>query len=268
MTLTTPRTATTNATAEMISGALSQAIHEHRLAPGTKLGEDDLSDIYGVSRTIVRAALHSLAHQQIIEIKRNRGAYVAQPSLTEAHEVFEARELLEPRTARSAAHHATADDIALLQDHIAQEHAASQVTTRVVARLAPRMVGRGARRGTVVIGSTATEMHNLPISIVADLFRSRRFTVLDLGGNLPPEAFAAAVAAADDVVVAAIGITAPNQHAEIARTIAALREATDVPIMIGGSGISRNDALALGADVAAATGEEAMAALEVLAANR
>jgi excisionase family DNA binding protein len=151
---------------------------------------------------------------------------------------------------------------------IAQEHAASQVTTRVVARLAPRMVGRGVRRGTVVIGSTATEMHNLPISIVADLFRSRRFTVLDLGGNLPPEEFAAAVAAADDVVVAAIGITAPNQHAEIARTIAALREATDVPIMVGGSGISRNDALALGADVAAATGEEALEALETIAGSR
>jgi DNA-binding GntR family transcriptional regulator len=72
----------------------------------------------------VRAALQSLSHQQIVEIKRNRGAYVAQPSLTEAHEVFEARELLEPRTARSAALNATPDDVALLNDHIAQEHAA------------------------------------------------------------------------------------------------------------------------------------------------
>lgn len=113
-----------NVTAEFISSALSLAIHEHRLAPGTKLGEDDLSDIYGVSRTMVRAALQSLSHQQIVEIKRNRGAYVAQPSLTEAHEVFEVRELLEPRTARSAALNATPEDIALLEDHITQEHAA------------------------------------------------------------------------------------------------------------------------------------------------
>ncbi|MDB9754652.1 GntR family transcriptional regulator, partial [Amylibacter sp.] len=38
-------------TSETIAAALSLAIHEHRLAPGTKLGEDELSEIYGVSRT-------------------------------------------------------------------------------------------------------------------------------------------------------------------------------------------------------------------------
>ena len=124
MSLTTARTVSTNASVDTISNALSQAIHEHRLAPGTKLGEDELSDIYGVSRTIVRTALQTLAHQQIVEIKRNRGAYVAQPSLTEAQEVFEARELLEPRTARSAAMNATSSDVVLLRDHITQEHAA------------------------------------------------------------------------------------------------------------------------------------------------
>jgi len=124
MTLMNAKSVSANATAQTIADALSQAIHEHRLAPGTKLGEDDLSDIYGVSRTIVRTALQSLAHQQIVEIKRNRGAFVAQPSLAEAHEVFEARELLEPRTARTAAQCATSEDIALLTDHITQEHAA------------------------------------------------------------------------------------------------------------------------------------------------
>lgn len=111
-------------TRDTISQALSRAIHEHRLAPGTKLGEDELSDIYGVSRTIVRAALQTLAHQQIVEIKRNRGAFIAKPSLTEAHEVFEARELLEPRTARCAAKLAVPEDIVLLEDHITREHAA------------------------------------------------------------------------------------------------------------------------------------------------
>lgn len=124
MTVSTSKSVTTTTTSDSISGALSRAVHEHRLAPGTKLGEDDLSEIYGVSRTIIRAALQSLSHQQIVEIKRNRGAFVAKPSLTEAHEVFEARELLEPRTARSAALNSTSEDVALLKDHIAQEHAA------------------------------------------------------------------------------------------------------------------------------------------------
>jgi DNA-binding GntR family transcriptional regulator len=110
--------------ADDITSALTLAIHQHRIAPGTKLGEDDLADIYGVSRTIIRAALHSLAHNHLVEIHRNRGAFVAQPTPREAREVFEARALLEPRTARSAAQRATKEDIALLNRHIREEHEA------------------------------------------------------------------------------------------------------------------------------------------------
>ena len=113
-----------------IAEALSVAIHEHRIAPGTKMGEDELAEIYGVSRTVVRTALQHLAHIQLVDIRRNRGAFVAQPSLQEAREVFEARELLEPRTARSAAQHATADDVALLRRHIDDEHAAIALADR------------------------------------------------------------------------------------------------------------------------------------------
>ena len=92
--------------------------------PGTKLVEDELSEIYGVSRTVVRAALQSLSHIKLVDIRRNKGASVASPSITEAHEVFEARELLEPRTARSAAMRAKPSDIVLLERHIRDEHAA------------------------------------------------------------------------------------------------------------------------------------------------
>ncbi len=106
--------------------ALALAIHEHRLAPGTKLGEDELGEIYGVSRTVIRAALQRLAHDRLVELKRNRGAYVAQPSIREAREVFEARALVEPRTARSAAERATAKDVEELQRHIDAEHEATR----------------------------------------------------------------------------------------------------------------------------------------------
>ena len=111
-------------TSDAIAQALSLAIHEHRILPSTKLGEDDLAEIYGVSRTVVRTALQHLAHIKLVDLRRNKGAFVASPSLTEAHEVFEARELLEPRTARSAAALATPSDIARLERHIIDEHAA------------------------------------------------------------------------------------------------------------------------------------------------
>jgi len=118
---------------ELVSADLSRAIHEHRLAPGTKLGEDELADIYGVSRTIIRTALQRLAHGQLVEIHRNRGAFVAKPTPKEALEVFEARELLEPRTAHSAALRATAEDVAVLKAHIAKEHEAVDSNDRGLA---------------------------------------------------------------------------------------------------------------------------------------
>lgn len=104
--------------------SLSQAIHEHRLVPGTKLGEDELSEIYNVSRTVVRQALQALSHEQLVELKRNRGAFVAKPTIREAREVFEARALLEPRTARSAAERMTDAALARLESHIVAEHGA------------------------------------------------------------------------------------------------------------------------------------------------
>lgn len=107
-----------------LEASISLAIHEHRLLPGTKLGEDELSDIYGVSRTVVRTALQALSHVQLVELKRNRGAYVSQPTIREAREVFEARALLEPRTASSAAERMTQSALAELEAHITAEHAA------------------------------------------------------------------------------------------------------------------------------------------------
>ncbi|WP_417209040.1 GntR family transcriptional regulator [Antarctobacter sp.] len=109
---------------ETVAADLERAIHEHRLPPGTKLGEDELGEAYGISRTIVRAALLALSHRHLIELKRNRGAFVAQPSVRESREVFEARALLEPRTAHSAAERMTEDNLTLLRENIEQEHAA------------------------------------------------------------------------------------------------------------------------------------------------
>lgn len=110
--------------AQGIADQLAMAIHEHRLSPGAKLSEDEVGEVFGVSRTVVRAALQILAHDKLVDLKRNRGAFVAQPSVREAREVFEARALLEPRTARSAAERITPDDLSGLTRHIEAEHAA------------------------------------------------------------------------------------------------------------------------------------------------
>ena len=109
---------------DILVSRIEGAILDHRLGPGTKLTEDELASIYGVSRTLIRGALQALSHRNLVEIRRNRGAFVAQPTVREASEVFEARILLEPRTAHSAALRARPQDIRNLQRHVDREHAA------------------------------------------------------------------------------------------------------------------------------------------------
>ena len=80
---------------QQIRRDIAEAIYEQRLAPGTRLSETGLGEIYGVSRTVVRKALFHLAADKLVDLRPNRGAMVWQPSPAEAHEVFAARRLLE-----------------------------------------------------------------------------------------------------------------------------------------------------------------------------
>lgn len=88
---------------EAIYRGVYEAILEHRLPPGTRLAEDALGEIFGVSRTVVRKALFRLAHDKIVVIRPNRGAAVAAPSVEEARDVFDTRRTLERAVVRAAA---------------------------------------------------------------------------------------------------------------------------------------------------------------------
>src|SRR6204780_5758155 len=71
------------------------AIAGHRLQPGSRLVEDQLGEVFGVSRMRIRSVLHALARDKVVTLQRNRGAIVAYPSVKEAREVFAARRLIE-----------------------------------------------------------------------------------------------------------------------------------------------------------------------------
>jgi DNA-binding GntR family transcriptional regulator len=93
------------------------AILEHRLHPGTKLGEERMADIFGVSRARVREVLARLAHEQIVELYPQRGAYVAKPSTEQARDVFEARRLIEPAVLRRLIDTLSTEKINRLRQH-------------------------------------------------------------------------------------------------------------------------------------------------------
>lgn len=74
---------------------ITDAILEQRLPPGTKLTEEVLGEIFGVSRAVIRRVLAKLSFENVVELRRNKGAVVASPSIREARQVFEARKLIE-----------------------------------------------------------------------------------------------------------------------------------------------------------------------------
>lgn len=150
---------------------------------------------------------------------------------------------------------------------VATEHAASEVVARLIARLGPRMARRGVRRGTVVLGSTATELHSLPLAMVADMLRAAQFEAIDLGAYLPPDSFASYVERNDDVVAVGIGVTTSGQEEQIADTLAALRAVTDAPVILGGGGIDEATAISLGADGWAHPAGDAVEVIEKLLAD-
>jgi DNA-binding GntR family transcriptional regulator len=93
------------------------AILEHRLPPGTKLVEERLAEIFGTSRARIREVLARLAHEQIVELFPQRGAYVAKPSVEQARDVFEARRLIEPAVLRRLIETLTPEKLTRLRQH-------------------------------------------------------------------------------------------------------------------------------------------------------
>jgi DNA-binding GntR family transcriptional regulator len=109
---------------DRIVGSITSAIVERRLMPGTRLVEQQIADVFEVSRTVVRQALNQLSRDRLVTLEPARGAFVAMPSIEEARQVFEVRRLLEGGMARQLAACITAPQLAGLREHLRQERLA------------------------------------------------------------------------------------------------------------------------------------------------
>lgn len=100
-----------------------ERVMSQQLAPGTKLPEAALCQLFKVGRTTVQKALQKLAHEHIVELRPNRGAIVAMPTPQEMHEIFEARRSLEAAMLALAVRRATRKDVAALRRQLKEEQA-------------------------------------------------------------------------------------------------------------------------------------------------
>ena len=107
-----------------ISKVVTTAILDKRLLPGSKLGEQVLADIFGVSRAVVRQALIRLADDGLVSMVRNRGAFVSKPSFREAMEIYDALTILEQGVAAQLSGRLNPGEWDELRQHVAKQRRA------------------------------------------------------------------------------------------------------------------------------------------------
>lgn len=100
---------------------LSTAISDHLLPSGARLPEEKLANYFSTNRTKVREVLTLLDRDKLVEIKPNKGAFVARPTIVETRQICEARTIIECAMIRLATERASADDIRSLRSIVERE---------------------------------------------------------------------------------------------------------------------------------------------------
>jgi GntR family transcriptional regulator, transcriptional repressor for pyruvate dehydrogenase complex len=119
--------------AELVREGIEKLMTAKRLRPGDRLpSERELAEAFGVSRTLVREAVHSLVARNLLEVKPGSGIVVRLPSRQtviqsvatffqvghpqlDPRKIFEVRRALEVEVAGIAAKRRTLEDLARLE---------------------------------------------------------------------------------------------------------------------------------------------------------
>ena len=142
-------------------------------------------------------------------------------------------------------------------------HLSSRAMKSAMSILRPLLAATGQKMLTrVVIGSVVGEFYDIGKNLVASMLEGGGFEVIDLGTNVSPEAFVAAVKEQDARLVcmsALLTVTLPAMKA----TVDALKTAgvrTKVLVLISGASVTMEYAKEIGAD---GYSENAIGALRV-----
>lgn len=117
--------------------------------------------------------------------------------------------------------------------------------------LKPLLVEAGAKTlGKVVIGTVAGDLHDIGKNLVAMMLEGAGFQIIDLGTDVSPEQFVAAVRQHEPELMGMSALLTTTM-ASIGATIVALREAgvrDKVKVMVGGAPLTQDFADQVGAD--------------------
>ena len=98
-----------------------ESILAQKLRPGERLGEGELAELFGVSRTLIREALMQLQARGHVEVRSRKGWFVVEPTPDEARDAFAARRALEGGMLRQSEGRPLQLAVRRLREHIAEE---------------------------------------------------------------------------------------------------------------------------------------------------
>lgn len=172
--------------ADQIVDRLVTAVALGVYVPGDRLpSERDLAEMLGVSRTVVRDAVHRLADAGYVEIRRGRagGSFVLSgwgpgsaamvsrhllPNWERFEVLFDARRLIEPLIARTAAERRTKADIRQLRSALAMyEDAVDREESRRADELLHHAVGE-ATHNPVLLGISTQIRSRVSLNLGAE----------------------------------------------------------------------------------------------------
>ncbi len=126
---------------EQVEAQLFEAIQKNAFVYGDYLpSENELTKVFGVSRSVIREALLSLSARGIIDVQKGKGAQVLKPSIDHVLDPFsrfvnyrcgehglayilKVRQIIEPQVAALAAEFRTEEELAHLAECIAGQRA-------------------------------------------------------------------------------------------------------------------------------------------------
>ncbi|KNZ42330.1 corrinoid protein [Acetobacterium bakii] len=144
---------------------------------------------------------------------------------------------------------------------------AAKAMSKGVEVLKPVMAGDGSSSlGTCIMGTVAGDLHDIGKNLVVMMLESAGFDMVDLGVDVPAEAFVQAVKENNNVVVVACsGLLTTTMPAlkEVVQTIKAAYP--DMKVIVGGAPVTQEYANEIGADgYAPDAGSSAAKAKEII----
>jgi MerR family transcriptional regulator, light-induced transcriptional regulator len=142
---------------------------------------------------------------------------------------------------------------------VAEEHYVTAATQLAMSQLYPRILRTPRIGRTLVATCVGSELHEVGLRMVADLFELAGWNSHYLGADMPSQAVAE-LAAARGADLIAVSATLPSHHEEVARMVAVLRASAHTPILVGGRLFQLRPGLwrRIGADATASTAVEAV----------